>query len=1173
MKTMLRIYNNYQVREACACWRQSKLGLGRLAFAATALLIGGLLSSPLQAQTVVIAPETLNYWAGINTSAALGVGSNSVTMTGANGTATINFAVSGQPAGLTTVLSTNSCTNSIQLGLFLSATNIAAGTYPLTLSGSGAASYSTNVNLFVVPEWSQTNGGSTGNWSDSTKWSSGATPAATDAIYFEHMITAPFTNVVDISQTNQSLVYLGDADDASYANAVNTTINSGVTLSIFGTNGFYLGRKNVTGARPFYTFSGAGALVVTNAAANFGVIDGNANSTRYLTVNMTNLNNLNAYVSRFAVGDTSLSTMQGVYHGAQMVNFFFPKTNVITALWTDNYNNVDFNTSIQYQRSDVAMNGAQTCGFNLGMTNDFYADSLGIGRGNNVGSGSSAFGILGYSLKFANVFSNSAAPFAGAYLRNTNGGRMSLLALGVDSGASTSIGNNRGMADFRGGRVDMLVNQVWLGQNRTNCAAKDDQGGLYFDWGTINANTVVAGNMKYTNIVSAIAGYVLVGTNGTLFVNTNLVLGLTPTNVTGFAAQAAAVSGQVQINNGGAIRASQISVGQFSTNNVVTINNGGILDVTNNIASASTMLSVLTAAGGGLTLHVSGNNTLVYVSNLTASVSSPINIASISGISSFPVTLHLISYANATTPNNWVGGTGPAGLTVGVANNGGNNSIDVTLSTGTPKALLWKGYVDNNWDLSTPNWLDLNTGLHTNFATLDYVAFDDTASTSTINISGDVVPSQAAGGIQMTNNSLNYTFTGSGRILGGATLGMFGANSLTVDLYAEFGAKVNQGNLTVTANGTIGSAAIASGSSFSNNGTVLGSVTSSGIANNANVIIGNLAVQASGIATNMGTINGTLSMQTNSLVYNAGTLTAIGTPTVATNAILINAGTIYGSTLTVALGGTLVDTVQGSAGVSAGSINIGTLTVNGEFEPGGSTIATTKITDYDYSSSGQLGYPNGRVQLSAGSVTTLQINTANSPQNTEILSQNQGFGPSQGSKAFNGCTLLITNLGPALTAGETFQFFGAYYTGGNTGNAGLNATNSYPIIQPSTPGPGLAWDLSQLIPQGIIGVLSASDPSLNFTLTNTTTVYPATTNIITQLSWPTDQMGGWLQQLNTTLTNGLSATNWVSLNGNYGNTNIGIQIMSNTNVWLITNTLVTDPTAPGSAVFFRFVYP
>ena len=74
-----------------SCWRP-------LALAAMSL---GLVPAAL-AQTVVIAPQTQNYWAGVNTSASLGVGSNQVTVASANGT-TINFGITGQPAGLTTV--------------------------------------------------------------------------------------------------------------------------------------------------------------------------------------------------------------------------------------------------------------------------------------------------------------------------------------------------------------------------------------------------------------------------------------------------------------------------------------------------------------------------------------------------------------------------------------------------------------------------------------------------------------------------------------------------------------------------------------------------------------------------------------------------------------------------------------------------------------------------------------------------------------------------------------------------------------------------------------------------------------------------------------------------------------------------------------------------------------
>ena len=1126
---------------------QPSLGLAVVVWLALALL-----ALPAGAQTVTISPQTQTYWAGMNTSNVLGVGSNSVVITGANGT-TVNLAVNGQPGGVTPVLSTNACTNNIQLGLTLNATNVVAGTYHLNLNATGAASYSTNVNLFVVPQWIQTNK-TIGNWFEATgtNWSSGAAPGSGDAVYFEHMVAAPYTNVVDSSRTIQSLVYLGDADDAGYANALNTTINGGQTLSVLGTNGFYIGRKNQTGARPFFTFNGAGTLVVTNAAANFGVIDGDANSTRYLTVNMTNLNNLNAYVNRFAVGDTSLSKLQGVYYGAQMVNFYLAKTNIITALFADNYTNVDFNTSVQYERSDVGMNGAQTAGFNLGLTNVINADSVGIGRGGNVGSGSTAFGILGYSLKFANVFSNSAAPFAGAVFRNTNGGRMSLLALGVDSGTAVSIGNNRGMADFRGGRVDMQVDQIWLGQNRTNCAAKDDQGGLYFDWGNVNANTLVAGNMKYTNAVSAIVGYVLVGTNGTLNVNSNLALGLTPANVSGFGAQAAAVSGQVQINNGGVLRANQITVGQFSTNNFITINNGGTLDVTNTVASASTMLTALTAAGGGLTLHIKGNNTSVFVSNLTASASSPINIASVSGISSYPVTIHVISYASATTPNNWVGGTGPAGLSVGVANNAANNSIDLTLSTGTPKTLLWQGYVDNTWNSSTPNWLDLNTGLHTNFATLDKVVFDDTATVTSLTVTEDVVPSQTLAGILITNNLAAYTFTGSGRILGGASVTKSGTNSLTVDLYTEFGVNLTQGALAVTSAGTIGSAAISAGATFANAGMLLGGITCAGVVANTGTVSGALTVQTSGVATNTATINGALTLQTGSLLYNAGTFYGIGSATVATNSTLINAGTLYGSSLTVS--GTLVDLVANGTGSSPGSINVGTLSVNGTFQPGGNSIATTKVTDYAADGSTQQGNPSGRVQLNAGSTTIFQVNMTNSQPFTKLLSQNQGFGPSQANKGINGCTLLITNVGATqFSAGQTFKLFGQYYNDGNINNAGANTTNSYPLIIPKSPGPGLAWDLSQLIPGGTIGVISASSVQINLTSTFTL----SGTNIITELSWPADYIGaGWLQQQVANLANGLG-TNW---------TTVGASTTVN-------DIFITNVINGNSAVFYRFVRP
>jgi len=112
--------------------------------------------------------------------------------------------------------------------------------------------------------------------------------------------------------------------------------------------------------------------------------------------------------------------------------------------------------------------------------------------------------------------------------------------------------------------------------------------------------------------------------------------------------------------------------------------------------------------------------------------------------------------------------------------------------------------------------------------------------------------------------------------------------------------------------------------------------------------------------------------------------------------------------------------------------------------------------------------------------------------------------------------------------------------------------------------------MDQLFSQGIIRILSANDPLRTFSLTSSAAVVTGTNQIAVTLSWPTNNQGGWLQVLNSTLTNGLSATNWVNITGNY---NANLNNMSLTNMWYITNTLVANPTNPGSATFYRFVYP
>ncbi|HTR41546.1 MAG TPA: hypothetical protein VMH87_08030, partial [Pseudomonadales bacterium] len=114
--------------------------------------------------------------------------------------------------------------------------------------------------------------------------------------------------------------------------------------------------------------------------------------------------------------------------------------------------------------------------------------------------------------------------------------------------------------------------------------------------------------------------------------------------------------------------------------------------------------------------------------------------------------------------------------------------------------------------------------------------------------------------------------------------------------------------------------------------------------------------------------------------------------------------------------------------------------------------------------------------------------------------------------------------------------------------------NSFPLILPPTPGPGLAWDLSHLWPGGNIGVIVPPVVTLTNSITRTST------NIIGSFSWSSDQYGWVLETQVRALTNGvsLSNTNWTRIAG------------SNTNLTeVITNTIQSGT----NAVFYRLVFP
>ena len=105
-----------------------------------------------------------------------------------------------------------------------------------------------------------------------------------------------------------------------------------------------------------------------------------------------------------------------------------------------------------------------------------------------------------------------------------------------------------------------------------------------------------------------------------------------------------------------------------------------------------------------------------------------------------------------------------------------------------------------------------------------------------------------------------------------------------------------------------------------------------------------------------------------------------------------------------------------------------------------------------------------------------------------------------------GGVLVVTNIGPALQGGESFQLFNA-----------ANITGSFTSLRLPALDPNLAWDTNQLS-GGVLRVVQTVSPSVSY----------ATGNGSLILSWPWDHTGWRLQAQTNSLAIGLG-TNWFNV--------------------------------------------
>ncbi len=1150
----------------------------------------------------------------------------------------INVGVTGVPsipAGLTVTLTdTNQPPNPVttlqgklntsgfktNVNVVLTFSGIPEGLYTLSLNASGGA---TNNILFAVQAGYVWAGGTNavvtgaGDISSGARWANGVAPGAGDDLIFGDLggqsnsltgfstvATNLLTNVVVSANTTVGSLRFSSTN--SINKFYNIQILDGKTLSVTGSNGLSFIKDWLNGisgstAGLTTTFAGPNAtLLVSNESANVFTYVDNAQASLW---DMSGLGQFASDVNQVGIGDYSLWPYyrnlndQNAYGGVPKMalpSVNLARTNIIKAVFVDpfNYTNADNRSyGFSFMKASEIQGSGTSPNFNLGISNIFYVDGT-------VLIGASSRGVFQFNPIF--VASNPIAIF-----RGTSGGRSSMFCV-ADGGATNGTQSNiKSTITFQGGILDVLVDRFYLGRDRRLILAGQTpnyQATMTMGRGIVDANTAIFGLREYnqTNDVNSspaplgyAQGSLTILSNGTFRVNNYLWLGNTvATNNNEESTPGNTDAGVLTVLNGATAIASNILVGGpsygFSRGNSITVSNFSTLEVSNGIAGPNQSLDTLTIAAGSTNqMQIDGNHSgpYYYVTNLvTVGSGNVIRIASIQN-ESFPAQIPLIQYKAGS--HSGLGVVAPPGFFANLIDNGAGSTIDAVITTNQPKNIVWRNYSSNNtWDRTSANWLDLVTGLHTNFSDGDFVAFDDNVGSGAITLAtGNVFVSS---GIVMTNTSVNYVFSGSGGIQGSVILTKSGTGGLEIDSQTTIVVILNAGVLT--GSGSIGGASLAANTTMNFTGNINGGVTSAGTATSSGQVNGSVAILTGSIYTNSGTINGLISTAPASLLVNNSFATInwiTGSSIIASNSIFINHGAVNGDVLTVNNGGTLSDdsggnlgfelttlTLSGSVTVSTGGTNV---TYPGAtFLPGGAGAIGSTWVFKD-----SIGSFPGRLTLASGSTTYINVDFSNPQTNSQVLSFYLDFGPSQSTRLFNGVTLVMTNINPGAGSFAAGQKFHIFYnnTSGNANNFILptgSSTNSYPVMSPAAPGVGLAWDLSRLWTNGVVGIISVPTTGTNlaFGITNipsfvtitsfTTNGAVVTTNfatnnvIMTSMSWPTQYIGWKLQQQSAALAVGLGVdpTNWTT-----------VLDATFTNSFTLTNQFSTN------AIFYRMTYP
>jgi fibronectin-binding autotransporter adhesin len=780
----------------------------------------------------------------------------------------------------------------------------------------------------AVTTWNNALGG---DWSTGSSWDTLAAPDIADDARFLNTGTGVGTTM-DLSRTINSLLF-GQNNLGTHT----TTISPGQTLTVNRTTAgdvLSVGTGAGSAIAVPATIDGTGTLTISGTG-NMVVRQGNsANGAQMATLNLSGLDTFNATVGRLLVGQANPGDPVNRPSGTLIL----AKTNHITLTGAA--------PQVMLQDAGQNSNGSVQSFLTFGEYTELFGDIMRLGG--QKGNATLNFGAFSSPL---------------LKIRNADGvSRATTIDFGynaaVNSGNSTVC-----TADLSPGIVDLAANLVNLAQGNPGPSAGACTTTLTIGAGTFDVNTLEVGYGIATGAGGAVTATFnvnnnsLLSTGAVLLVNTTLRIARTNGG-------AGAIVGTININ-GGTVVASNIVAG--GGNSTINVNTGGKLVVTGTAGTLATPLRNFSLSDATLDVPAANGGATIAVNNLSVGGSqNVINITAIPPLSSYPATFPLLTY-QAGAGGNFVLGSLPAASPgySGTLVDLGNGVVSLQLTSGpvVDLTLRWTGATDGTWDSFQQNWL--YQGNAANFFPGAAALFNDTTTQSNIFLAEALAP----GSVTVSNNTLQYTLTGSGNIAGASLLDKRGSQLITIE---------NQG---VNVFGTV---VVNSGTLQIGNGGPDGSISTINITNHGALIVnrsGSLSLSA-GIA---GT--GSLTKQGDGVLVLSGANSYSGATVLANGSLQIDSATTGAGALSTSNNTVLAGsgTINGAVTVR-GQLNPGSLTGPGSFKAyAGLTLASGSTLKFDLSATDPSNPAvNDSVEVIGNLVANnnaITVNIAGTPQN------------------------------------------------------------------------------------------------------------------------------------------------------------------------------------------------